>query len=140
MKIYFCGSIKGGRQLADRYARFISHMKSYGDVLTEHIGNADYGKGGYKPAEEVYRQDTAWLTESDGVVAEVTVPSLGVGYELAFAEKLRKPCLVIYDSELNNNISSMITGDDYFRCRCYKGETQAIQTIDEFLTEFTEDK
>lgn len=74
------------------------------------------------------------------VVAEVTVPSLGVGYELAFAEKLRKPCLVIYDSELNNNISSMITGDDYFRCRCYKGETQAIQTIDEFLTEFTEDK
>ena len=39
MKIYFAGSIRGGRDDADRYYDIINHLKKYGDVLTEHVGN-----------------------------------------------------------------------------------------------------
>ena len=45
IKIYFCGSIRGGRQDADLYARLIEHLKTYGPVLTEHVGSVnDLGK------------------------------------------------------------------------------------------------
>ena len=40
-KIYFCGSIKGGRQDAGLYARIIKKLKDYGTVLTEHVGDID---------------------------------------------------------------------------------------------------
>ena len=41
LKIYFCGSIRGGRQDADLYARIIKQLESYGKVLTEHVGHKD---------------------------------------------------------------------------------------------------
>lgn len=39
--IYFCGSIRGGREDAALYRRIIAQLKEYGDVLTEHIADAD---------------------------------------------------------------------------------------------------
>lgn len=39
--IYFCGSIRGGREDAALYKRIIDQLKQYGDVLTEHIADAD---------------------------------------------------------------------------------------------------
>ena len=37
-KIYFCGSIRGGRDDAEIYARIIKYLQAYGQVLTEHVG------------------------------------------------------------------------------------------------------
>jgi hypothetical protein len=39
MNIYFCGSIRGGRNLAATYEKMIEMLKSYGKVLTEHLGS-----------------------------------------------------------------------------------------------------
>ena len=39
MKIYFCGSIRGGRENAALYHRMIEFLKGYGPVLTEHVGD-----------------------------------------------------------------------------------------------------
>ena len=39
--IYFCGSIRAGREDAALYRRIIDQLKEYGDVLTEHIADAD---------------------------------------------------------------------------------------------------
>ena len=39
MNIYFCGSIRGGRDLAATYEKMIGMLKSYGKVLTEHLGS-----------------------------------------------------------------------------------------------------
>ena len=41
MKIYFCGSIRAGRQDADLYARLINQLREYGSVLTEHVGSKE---------------------------------------------------------------------------------------------------
>lgn len=39
MKVYFCGSIRGGRDDVTIYQRIIQKLKSYGSVLTEHVGS-----------------------------------------------------------------------------------------------------
>ena len=39
MKIYFAGSIRGGRQDAALYEQIIQYLKTFGEVLTEHVGD-----------------------------------------------------------------------------------------------------
>ena len=39
--IYFCGSIRGGRDDAALYRRIIDQLREYGEVLTEHVGDAN---------------------------------------------------------------------------------------------------
>lgn len=39
MKVYFCGSIRGGRADVDTYRRIVTKLQSYGTVLTEHVSN-----------------------------------------------------------------------------------------------------
>ena len=70
-------------------------LKEKGQVLTEHIGSTDPGGEGETTSknEEIYNRDIKWLQSADIVVAEVTTPSLGVGYELGIAEKLNIPVL-----------------------------------------------
>ena len=46
MRIYFCGSIRGGRQDAELYARLITMLKGYGTVLTEHVGDTSLTEKG----------------------------------------------------------------------------------------------
>lgn len=46
MKIYFAGSIRGGRGDANLYLQIIDYLKQYGKVLTEHIGNKNISSNG----------------------------------------------------------------------------------------------
>ena len=47
-------------------------------------------QGSPMPEGEIYRRDIQWISECDMVIAEVTNPSLGVGYEMAYAESINK--------------------------------------------------
>lgn len=132
-KIYFAGSIRGGRIDAELYARLIRYMQKSAIVLTEHIGSPHLNlmeQG--KRDMDIYDQDTAWLRESDVVIAECTCPSLGVGYELAFAEKLGKPCHIFYD-RAKTQLSAMLTGNPYFTIHPYENEKEIYNTLDTIL-------
>ena len=112
MKIYFAGSIRGGRGDSDLYAAVITELKKYGEVLTEHLGDALLSKHGEnKPATYVYSRDIEWLTAADVVVAEVTTPSLGVGYEIAKAEELKKKMICLFRPSKDKSLSAMIIGN-----------------------------
>uniref|UniRef100_A0A668VK57 2'-deoxynucleoside 5'-phosphate N-hydrolase 1 n=1 Tax=Oreochromis aureus TaxID=47969 RepID=A0A668VK57_OREAU len=39
MKVYFCGSIRGGRDDVHVYRRIVHALQSYGTVLTEHVSS-----------------------------------------------------------------------------------------------------
>lgn len=122
MKIYFCGSIRGGRQDAELYARLIGELKNYGEVLTEHVGSSALTEfGGDGSNEYIWKRDTDWLRESDVVVAECTTTSIGVGYELAFAEALGKRVVVLYRGD-PGRLSAMVAGDPNFEIHYYQGE------------------
>ena len=96
-KVYFAGSIRGGRVDAKLYERLIKYIQRTDIVLTEHIGcsNLNLMEQGKKD-EDIYTQDMTWLRESDVLIAECTCPSLGVGYELAYAEKCGKECHIFF--------------------------------------------
>ena len=133
MKIYFAGSIRGGRIDAALYRRMIEYMQQNHVVLTEHIGSPDLNvKEQGKRDVEIYDQDTAWLRESDILIGECTCPSLGVGYELAYAEKIGKPCHIFYD-RTKTNLSAMLTGNPHFHIHPYEKEADIYPLLDQIL-------
>ena len=111
--IYFSASISGGRDDAPRYAALISALARHGSVLTEHIGSPDLSDGGEAgPGDiEIYCRDVEWLQEADVVIAEVTTPSLGVGYEVARAAVMGKPVVGLFRPESGRRLSAMIRGN-----------------------------
>lgn len=133
-KIYFAGSIRGGRADADIYKRIIRHIQRRHIVLTEHVGDLSLSKLEEHENRDsaIYDQDTAWLRESDLVIAECTTPSLGVGYELAYAEAHGKPVHIFYDAT-RTQLSAMLTGNRYFHIHPYRTEEEIFQATDEIL-------
>ena len=79
MKIYFAGSIRGGRADKDKYFEIIEFLSEQAEVLTEHVGSTGLGSEGEKQLQddEIYRRDLNWLSCADAVIAEVSQPSLG---------------------------------------------------------------
>jgi 2'-deoxynucleoside 5'-phosphate N-hydrolase len=112
MKIYFAGSIRGGRRDVPFYQSIIACLSSFGEVLTEHVGDESISEKGDDGSNDrfLHDRDMAWLRASDFLVAEVTVPSLGVGYELGQAVALKKPVLCLYRAEADRSFSAMIAG------------------------------
>jgi hypothetical protein len=111
MKIYFAASIRGGRDYAREYKAIISQLSTYGKVLTEHIADDmldDRGENIFDT--DIFERDTGWLRESDMIVAEVTQPSLGVGYEIALGESLGKRIICLFKQK-SGNLSAMIKGN-----------------------------
>ena len=131
-KIYFAGSIRGGRADAELYKRMIGFLKKENDVLTEHVGDLSLSVLESGRDEAIYAQDTAWIRECDILIAECTCPSLGVGYELAYAEKLGKPCFVFYNKD-KGSLSAMINGDPYFRIFPYSTEEEVFRRLKEII-------
>lgn len=133
-KVYFAGSIRGGRQDAELYKRIIEYIQQRHVVLTEHVGDLSKSKteGLIDRDVAIYEQDTAWLRESDIVIAECTTPSLGVGYELAYAEAHGIPVHIFYNKP-RTNLSAMLSGDKYFLIHPYKAEDEIWSTIDSIL-------
>ncbi len=132
-KIYFAGSIRGGRIDADLYGRIIRYMQKNAKVLTEHVGSPHLNlmEQGKKDID-IYDQDTTWLRESDIVIAECTCPSLGVGYELAYAEKYGIPCHIFYDRS-KTQLSAMLTGNPYFTIHPYEDESEIYNILNTIL-------
>ena len=130
-KVYFAGSIRGGRADADLYKRLITHIQKHHIVLTEHVGDLSLSKTEHLDTA-IYEQDTAWLRESDIVIAECTTPSLGVGYEMAYAEKYGKPVHIFYNSS-RTVLSGMLTGDKYFHIHPYSAEEEIYPLLDAIL-------
>lgn len=130
--IYFAGSVAGGRQDVPVYAALISRLQQHGRVLTEHLGNPHLSGGG-DGDHRIFCRDLRWLWEAHVVVAEVSTPSLGVGYELATAQRLDKPVLCLYRPAACHRLSSMIRGNPHFTIRGYSEIAEADDWIDAFF-------
>lgn len=133
-KVYFAGSIRGGRVDADLYKRIIDYIKKTDTVLTEHIGKSNISlKAQTRDIDiHIYERDTNWLKSCDLVIAECTCPSLGVGYELAYAEAHNIPVHIFYDKS-KSNISAMLNGNSYFSIHPYTAEEEIYPCIDSIL-------
>jgi len=135
LKIYFCGSICGGREDVEWYAGIISHLKNYGKVLTEIIGDKSVGFEGEIPGREkyVHDRDLEWLLSADVVVAEVSIPSHGVGYEICKAADNDKKVLCLYRPRPGKKLSAMIRGCPNVTVIDYTTLEEAKHAIDKFF-------
>jgi len=137
MKIFFAGSIRGGRQLIPTYRYIISFLKSKNyTVISEHVAAEGLEKVEAETTEqEIYEKDANWIEESDRVVAEITVPSIGVGYEICHAAKHKKPVLCLYED--GANASAMVLGNStgYVTAKSYSDRKQLEEILLNFLTQ-----
>lgn len=135
MKIYFAGSIRGGRQDVEHYAAMVSFLREYGEVLTEHVGDAGLSEAGDDGPDDrfIHDRDMTWLRSCDLVVAEVTTPSLGVGYELGWATAMEKPVLCLYRDNVRRPLSAMIAGSPGIETVVYSGPEDARRQISAFI-------
>ncbi len=141
MNIYFAGAIRGGRNDAELYLAIIQFLTTYGTVLTEHVGDeALLLEEQFLSEEAIFKRDMEWLAEADLVIAEVSTPSLGVGYELAVAEQMNIPCFCLFRKEEDKKLSAMIGGNSFFQVIHYHDFPEAKKIISHLMQQFAVDR
>ncbi len=140
MKIYYAAAIRGTHLTDNTYfhKRIIEHLHEHYVVLTEHLANGSIKEVGetHLTDKEIHDRDMAWVEEADVIIAEVSNPSLGVGYELGRALEIGKKILCLY-SNGDKKLSAMIKGSAEMETREYNTSEEAIEIIDEFLHRVT---
>ena len=135
MKVYFACSITGGRQDEAVYSQLVQALLAAGhEVPTAAIADAGYRSlEGDHDAVDVYTRDVDWIEESDALIAEVTTPSHGVGYEISYALERGKPVLCLYRQDVV--VSKMLTGNTMpgIQVKAYTDVDGGIEAIKEFL-------
>jgi hypothetical protein len=135
MNIYFSCSLTGGRDDEAIYGAIVAHLLARGhDVPTAHLADPKVMdlERVVLPAE-VYARDVGWIQACDAVIAEVSTPSHGVGYEIAYALGLGKPVFCCH--RRGARVSKMITGNDSpgLEVFPYSAAVEALSAIDTFL-------
>lgn len=135
MNIYFSCSLTGGRNDEAMYGLIVSHLLDRGHVLpTAHLAHPSVmaDEATVEP-RAVYERDKAWMDGCDALVAEVSTPSHGVGYEVAYVLSLGKPVLCCHRAGVR--VSKMLTGNHEpgITVRSYADGAEALRIIDEFL-------
>ena len=136
MNIYFGGSIAGGRKFVQTYRKMTAYLKSRGhDILTEHVvqPNVLELEKNFTP-EQIYTRDIRWLKTCDCLIAEVSSPSLGVGYEICYALRINKPVLGLYRKGVF--LTRMLLGNtsEGLMVKEYEKDWDWEKIIEEFLT------
>ncbi len=136
MKIYFAGAVQGGRHDQVWYRDIIEHLQSYGEVLTSKLGDEDilHVESRMNTAS-IYNTLVEYLKQADVLVAEVTTPSLGVGYEIGLAESLDKDILCLFRNGTQKTLSAMIDGNKNLDICRYDKLKDAQEAIDEYFNE-----
>jgi hypothetical protein len=135
MNFYFSCSLTGGRKDEFIYAAIVDHLLRLGhEVPTSHLARPEVMdlEQVVEPAD-VYRRDIAWIRSCDALIAEVSTPSHGVGYEIAVALSLAKPVLCCH--RRGARVSKMITGNGSpgLTVCAYKDVVGALAAIDDFV-------
>ncbi len=137
MNIYCAGPIKGDISFQKFYTEIIAHINSLGLTALSELNKEFSGKKSLT-AEEIFKRDTSWLKKSDLIIAEVSGPSLGVGFEIAFGlYQLKIPVLALYNKKVKK-VSAMITGcnSKLLTVIGYTNTSDLKNTISTFIKDF----
>jgi len=137
MNIYFACSITGGRAFESVYQKFTQTMLAAGhEVPTAHLAESNVmALEKVIDPHEVYDRDVAWIRACDALIAEVSVPSHGVGYEIGFALEQGKPVLNLAQAGIP--VSKMITGNSHpaLQVKTYRDVAEGVTFIHQFLSD-----
>ena len=135
MDLYVSCSLTGGRQDQPLVAALVAHLEAQGHrVLTAHLAHPGaMAQDGELSPSAVFERDAAWLRACDAVIAEVSTPSHGVGFEMAYALERGKPVLCCHRAGVR--VSKMLTGHPALRdgLIAYQTEADLLAGVDAFL-------
>jgi len=131
MNIYFCGAISAGRKLLPAYRIIVNILKEYGTVLTEHVADPNLTAGGEKKLSnrEIFYRDLDWLKKADCLIAEVTTPSLGVGYEIAVGVRRNISVHALFQQKDNRRLSALVSGNPGVTVHSYTKPEELVPLI-----------
>ena len=140
MNVYFACSITGGRQDELVYQKLVAALQAHGHVVpTALLASPEVMPlESVVAAEDVYARDVGWISECDFLLAEVSTPSHGVGYEIGYALSLGKRVLCLYRE--GRKVSKMILGNPHSKLsvHSYVNGDQAVQLLTEYLKNISE--
>ena len=134
-KIFLSGSIRGGRQLLETYRLIYDIIEETGaEALCWHVADPELEKVEIEMTEEeIYSRDMGLLAKSDALIAEVTVSSTGVGFEICRALVKGIPVLCLHRPDAV--VSAMILGnpDPLMKVWAYPSEESLKKAIIDFV-------
>jgi hypothetical protein len=132
-RIYFAGAIiSGNAEFAFAYKRLVLCLKGYGNVLTEHVADTQLIAERERHLQDrfICSRDLRWVSQSHVLVADVSLPSTGVGVELGnFSRRiLARPILCLCRHDCRP--SPMVAGNKRIVLRYYQDSDAAILQIE----------
>ncbi len=109
MIVYCAGAIKGDTTYQNNYVEMIRFIESMNHTALAEL-NGKFNASIPLSDNQIYTRDIKWIEGSVLMIAEISGPSLGVGFEIAYALFQKEiPVLALASSEVEK-ISAMITG------------------------------
>jgi nucleoside 2-deoxyribosyltransferase len=135
VNIYFACSITGGREFEPIYQALTAALLADGhEIPTAHLaGSAVVELETRVSPREVFDRDVGWISTADALLAEVSVPSHGVEYEIGLALAASKPVLCLCQKD--RKVSKMISGNPHpeLKFQSYRDAPEAIRLAREFV-------
>jgi 2'-deoxynucleoside 5'-phosphate N-hydrolase len=135
MIIYCAGPIRGNHTYKESLKKIIEYIEGLGNTVLSEF-SAKFSSTIPLTDKQIYKRDLKWIDGSKCMIAEISAPSLGVGFEISYAVFQRKlPVLAVYNSDAQQ-ISAMILGCDssLLTIQKYRDEEEMKKIIKAYLT------
>ncbi len=140
MIIYCAGPIRGVKKYQKYYKKIIEHISSLNHSALSEL-NSEFSTSIPLTDKQIFVRDTKWIDRSNLMVAEVSGPSLGVGFEIAYCLYKKKiPVLALACKEVEK-VSALIRGNmsQLFNFEVYNSEEDLRKYVEEFINKYQKD-
>ncbi len=114
-RLYLAAAMSAGRDAAHRISLIAAAVEAASwRILNRQVVDptADFADRASDRDQRIFERDMSWLAECDAMIAEISTPSHGVGFEVAEALRLGKPVLCLRDRALAGVLASaMLLGN-----------------------------
>jgi len=135
MIIYCAGPIRGDVTYQKNYFEIVEFLESEKHTALAEI-SGKFSTSIPLTDKQIFKRDIKWIEGSRVMIAEISGPSLGVGFEIAYALFKRKiPVLALANSGVKK-LSAMISGcdSDLLEIKKYSNSDNMKSIIKKFIT------
>lgn len=113
MRVYFLGTITGGREYVDNYKLIADTIESFGnDVLSKQVTDKNITSDGEPLSSSfIYERERKRIELAEVIIAEVSATSVSTGYFIHYALNLNKPVLVLNFKLLDQRRQIVLEGN-----------------------------
>jgi 2'-deoxynucleoside 5'-phosphate N-hydrolase len=131
VRIYFAGSISSSQRQVETYATITALLAERYAVSSDAADSELFHREASMTSRQIYGQEMLELAQADVVVAEISHAALGVGYQIAHAERLGKPVLCLVTP--GDRVSPMIIGSPRIEVELYDDPNAVVEIVDAFV-------